>query len=84
MDVLCMDVLCKWMCNVSGCLCKWMCLCKGGGREAGGGRRRRGCIQNENPHIGELVKIGYWGAFGLQIRILYENLYRIIGSDHVK
>ena len=36
-----MDVLCKWMCYVSG--------------RAGAGRRRRsrGCIQNENPHTEE-------------------------------
>ena len=34
-----MDVSCKWMCSVNGCV--------------GAGRGRTGCVQNEKPHIGE-------------------------------
>ena len=62
--IMWMDLIRKWICHVNGCVmkmdvsCKLMCWDReaggGGRREAGG---RRGCIQNQNPHIGEWWEI---------------------------
>merc|ERR1712110_18906 len=85
--VMHMGVLCIWMCYAYGCvmymdvLCIWMCyvygcvMCKDSGRRAGGEEARRtGCIQNENPHIGEWWENELWSRLFFQNQVVPESV----------
>ena len=55
--VMCMCSKCKCMCMLC-IVCMCTCMWREGGK--GGGMRRTGCIQNENPHFGE-----WWEKFAI-------------------
>ena len=82
-DVLWCDVM--W-CDVMWCDVMWCDVLWWGERAGGGGGRRTGCIQNENPHFGEwwekldfkMISVLWrfsWLAFGGPKILVYIYIY---------